>query len=73
MRKPLGTVKSVLIQGVSLFQGLINTHLYCIGTQKSVLIIEVSPTSNSPHLNVPLLRYNAYIMWQVEIFLLINV
>ena len=42
MRTPLGPVKSVLIGEVSLFQGLINTHLYCIGTQKSVLIIEVS-------------------------------
>ena len=42
MWTPLGPAKSVLIyREVSLFQGLNYTHLYCVGTRKSVLIREV--------------------------------
>ena len=39
MRTPLGPAKSVLIREVSLFQGLNITHLYCVGTRKSVLFL----------------------------------
>ena len=60
MRTPLGPAKSVLIREVSLFQGLNYTHLYCVGTRKSVLIRDVFCISGSPHLGVPLYSLNIF-------------
>ena len=54
MRTLLGPWKNVLIRKVSWFQGWNNTHLYCIGTKWSVLIIQEVLISGSPHLGVPL-------------------